>query len=223
MLRYLENSGLRVHFDYEAWNGPRAPELDKECAARDFSADFDVVYGHFPITRYQGRQYRYIALLRDPYARALSNYKFHRAEAIRYPEQTDLYTRIGKWIGRGELSFREYVAIAPDMKTVFRDFMKYWSPERFTLIGTQERYSAFLGTLSRLLGVAFSGDVWERRSEDIPVDVPPADADRVRCLLEAEYKWYNAMMAKCLVDQPVRTQGILDRLHALGRVARRVV
>lgn len=184
MMRHLEKSGLRVHFDYSVW----LPQV----AERDLSGEFDVIYGHFPITRYVGPNYRYIALVRDPMERCLSSYKFHRKFGVENPHQTDFYSRVGRWIDRGELSVREYVRICPDMRSTYQYFLGHWPRERFDLVGTTERYGDFLAMLSALLGVTFTNNIRERQSEE-KVDIPPEDVAPIKSLLAAEYAWVRSV------------------------------
>lgn len=180
MLRHLEQSGLRVHFDYSEW----VPKV----AERDISADFDVIYGHFPITRYIGPDYRYIALVRDPLERAISSYKFHHKFGVEHPRDRDLYSRIGRWIDRGELSVREYIRMAPDIRTVYKYFLGYWPREKFDLIGSTEDYDDFLSRLNDLLGVDFKNAIRERASDET-VAIPEEDRQPIRALLAEEIWW----------------------------------
>lgn len=175
--------------DYDAWSGPAAIEKNKACEGKDFSS-YDIIYGHFPIDRYEGPDYRYVALVRDPVERAISNYIFHRDMSRSNPSGKDFYTRIGKWIDQGDLSFIEYLNIAPGMKVVYERFMGYWSRRRFTLIGTTERYREFLDGLSVLTGVKFENNIRERKRKD-DIELASAERTRARNLLRPEYKWYD--------------------------------
>jgi hypothetical protein len=188
MLRHLEKSGLRVHLDYSVWLDPR------QLADRDFAAEFDIIFGHFPITRYLGPGYRYIALARDPMERCLSSYKFHHRYGVENPQDNDLYSRMGRWIDRGELSFREYVRMGPDMRSVYKYFLDYWPRERFELIGTTHRFGAFLADLSRLLNIPeIKNDVHERQSAEL-VDISDVDRQRIQALLADEYNWFYSLI-----------------------------
>jgi hypothetical protein len=189
LLTHLKESGLNVLYDYEAWVGPASDKKNETSVGADFSG-YDVIYGHFPITRYDGPDFRYVALVRDPVERAISNYIFHREMSRQFPDGKDFYTRLGKWIDRGELSFVEYLNVAPDMKVVYERFMGYWSPRRFSLIGTTENYDAFLKGLSDLTGVMFENTIRERkRQEDI--SLTREDRIKARMWLRLEYKWYD--------------------------------
>jgi hypothetical protein len=129
-------------------------------------------------------------LVRDPIERCISNYVFHRDQSAKYPGGKDFYSRVGKWIANGELSFIEYLAIEPDMKNVYLNIMKYWSRRRFSLIGTTENYGVFLEKFSDLLGVKFENTIWERKRENT-VELTEAELKRARQVLVAEYKWYD--------------------------------
>lgn len=189
LLQHLQDSGLNLLLDYEAWIGPKVIEKNKLCENIDFSV-YDVIYGHFPIDRYESPNYGYIALVRDPIERCISNYIFHRDVSISQPGGEDFYSRLGTWIARGELSFIEYLNVAPDMKAVYSNFMKYWSRRRFDLVGTTENYGAFLDKLSELLGVQFENTIQERK-RSTSITLTPAERIKARELLAIEYKWYD--------------------------------
>ncbi|MER8430383.1 sulfotransferase family 2 domain-containing protein [Mesorhizobium caraganae] len=189
LLHHLQNSELNVLLDYEAWTGPMAIEKNRMCENVDFS-QYDLIYGHFPIDRYESPNYGYIALVRDPIERCISNYTFHRDLSISEPDGKDFYNRLGKWIARGELSFIEYLHIAPDMTAVYSHFMKYWSRRRFDLIGTTANYGTFLNRLSELLGVKFENTIQERKCST-SITLTPEDRIMARELLAVEYKWYD--------------------------------
>lgn len=189
LLGHLKASGLNVLFDYEAWTGPAAIEKNKECEGKSFS-EYDIIYGHYPIERYEGPDFRYVALVRDPVERAISNYIFHKEMARDNPGGKDFYTRIGRWIDAGEISFIEYLNIAPGMNVVYERFMGYWSRRRFTLIGTTERYGEFLHALSDLTGSEFENTIRERKRKD-DLELTSAERIRARQLLRLEYKWYD--------------------------------
>jgi hypothetical protein len=188
-LAHLKESGLNVLLDYEAWVGPNSVKKNEDSVGADFSA-YDVIYGHFPIGRYNGPDFRYVALVRDPIERAISNYIFHREMSRLYPDGKDFYTRLGRWIDRGELSFVEYLNVGPDMKVIYERFMEYWSPRRFSLIGTTDRYDRFLEGLSDLTGVRFENTIRERKRED-DIELTREERIRARMLLRLEYKWYD--------------------------------
>ena len=76
----LENSNLNVYFDYEfpmhpsnKWMIEAAKRRNTETTLLNFE-NFDLVFGHFPISRYQRPEYRYIALMRHPIKRAVSHF-----------------------------------------------------------------------------------------------------------------------------------------------------
>lgn len=196
LLEHLTSSGLKVHLDYDTWSGLKAQERNRECEGLDLS-QHDIIFGHFPIERYDGPDFRYVALVRDPIERAISNYIFHRDMARSNPNGTDFYTRLGRWIDRGELSFIEYLNVGPDMKVIYQRFLAYWSRRRFTLIGTMENYDAFLHSLSDLIGVKIENTIHERKRKD---DLVLTDQERTRArqLMLPEYKWYDEFVKRAV-------------------------
>jgi hypothetical protein len=121
MLDHIKQIGFNARIDYDGWSGPKAVKLNRQCLAQDFTG-LDLIYGHFPISRYDRAGHRYVALVRDPIERVRSSYDFHRDHAQTHPDCPEFYSRIGRWIGRGELSFIEYLHIAPNMRNVYRIF-----------------------------------------------------------------------------------------------------
>lgn len=185
LLKHFEVAGLNVLTDYRHWT----VKLDAEEAARDLS-EYDVVIGHFPVDRYARPDRKNIALVRDPVERAFSAYVFHRDEHVRTGATAELYDRIGMWTARGELSFLEFINIAPGTQFVYQRLMRGWARERFALVGTTERYGEFLDGLSGLFGRKFENTIQERKRADDLV-LTDEDRRRARNLLAAEYKWYN--------------------------------
>lgn len=196
LLEHLRGSGLNILFDYDTWSGLKAKERNKECEDIDFS-EYDIIFGHFPVERYEGPDYQYVALVRDPVERAISNYIFHRDMSRDNPSGNDFYARIGKWIDRGELSFIEYLNTAPDMKNIYLRFLGYWSRRRFTLIGTMDHYDTFLARLSDLIGVKIDNTIHERKRKD-DLKLTEFERTRARQLLLPEYRWYEEFIGKAV-------------------------
>jgi hypothetical protein len=155
---------------------------------QDALRERDVIAGKFPIKDYEGQDYRYVALVRDPIDRAISHYFFHRDMGRAHPESDEFVARIGRWIDKGELSFIEYLSITPGALDVYQRMMGYWSPKRFALIGTTDRTDTFLDGLSALIGAPL-----DRCAPTATETVTLTRAERrdVRRLLQREYDWYE--------------------------------
>lgn len=192
LLRQFEHSGLSTYIDYDAFSGTAAVERRNiEAQKLDFTV-FDLVYGHFPIARYEGSlKLRYIALVRDPIDRCASQYLFAkwRWENGRAPvsEAAAQYTRK---IAEGEISFLDYLRDYPNIRSVYRFFLGYWESSRFALIGRLDRYDVFLAALNDLLKTNLSTDIHERKSNE-KLDLSDADRLAARNMLANEYAWYD--------------------------------
>jgi len=191
--KQLRASDLNVRFDYDGWVGPEAETLNRIAAGKDFTTT-DMIFGHFPIERYARWNYNYIALVRDPVERARSNYDFHRYLGVNYPEDNQLYARMGRWIDRGELSFIDYLDLGYHIRTVYRDFLGYWRKERFILVGTVENYSQFLERFSNLVDRDFT-QIGEERKAEAKTVLTDEERAMARFLLKDEYEWYDQFIS----------------------------
>jgi hypothetical protein len=189
LLKQFETSDLRFHADYGALRGARMKRKDAECARADFS-DFDLIFGHFPIHRYRGRQYRYIALVRDPVDRCISSFKFYQLLGERFPDDHSFHAVLGRKILAGEVDFLEYVRTTPMMTGVYKHILGYWGRRNFELIGRTDRYGEFCDRLSNLLKIPISGEVHERKA-DRDFTISLAQRQRARVYLADEYRWFD--------------------------------
>lgn len=193
--RHLETSGLNVLIDYDGWDtSAKTAEITALRQTQDVS-QYDLIFGHFPIDRYVGPQFRYIALVRDPLERCISSYLFHRDMRKAPAVGTDFFNRIGHWIARGELSLPEYLNIAPNMKRTYAHFLSYWPAERFEIIGVTSDYGTFLERLSALIGAKLENNIHERKQN---YDIDMTESDRIRAinLLADEYRWFNSFVTR---------------------------
>jgi len=192
LLRHLEASGLNLYVDYDAIVGEPMHRRNREVLQLDFTV-FDIIFGHFPVSRYQGDKFRYITLVRDPVDRIVSSYLAQKELFIQKPYTVMPGARWGREIANG-MTFVDYVRKVPDMKHVYRHFLHYWPRERFVLVGTTERYPEFLSDLSSLLGVEMKNTVRERKAA---TTLPLTDSERAeaRRLLADEYAWFERFVA----------------------------
>ncbi len=187
LLTQLRQSDILMHEDYNAYNG--LDFIDANADAQDFSGN-DLIFGHFPIDRYIGPGFRYIALVRDPLERAISNYHFHLQWGLDRPDDTSFFAEFGREIAAGNVTIVQYIMKAPNMRLVYKNFLRYWGRHRFALIGRTDRYDSFAGHLNALLGTEISAEVQERKSER-QLDLPQRVSDQARRLLGEEYHWFN--------------------------------
>lgn len=189
LLKSFEESDLSLYVDYDAWVGPNMFRRNNEAMKLDFSP-FDIIFGHFPIIRYRGPQYRYIALVRDPVERALSNYSYIHFRWQSGKILPGPYAAMAEGISKGTLSFLDYLRGDPQSDRVYRHFLGYWDPSRFALIGRTDQYDEFLSGLSELLGAKFINDKQERKSNSSH-HISEAERHEARKLLATEYAWFD--------------------------------
>ncbi|MBJ2152573.1 sulfotransferase family 2 domain-containing protein [Paracoccus sp. IB05] len=187
LLTQLRTSGIKMHEDYEAYNGPQF--IDANADLRNFGVN-DLIFGHFPIDRYIGPEFRYIALVRDPLDRVISNYHFHMQWGLERPDDTGFFAEFGREIAKGNVTIIQYIMKAPNMRMVYKNFLRYWGKHRFTLIGRTDRYEDFATKLNDLLGTAISASVQERKSGR-KLDLPDRVVEQAHRLLGEEYHWFN--------------------------------
>lgn len=187
LLKNLQQTGLALFLDYDAIVGPPMHRRNAEFARLDFSP-FDVIYGHFPVNRYQGSKYQYVALVRDPIERSISSFHYVGSRA----SKPSVYLgEMAKRIAAGEVSFLEYLRAAPHARRIYAHFLQYWPRDRFVLVGTTERYGEFLDRLSSLLRVPLSNDIKERMSGRT-LELSGKELLEAREILAHEYHWYQA-------------------------------
>lgn len=190
LLVQLRNSGLRLLEDYDSFQSLGL--IDRNHIEVDHS-EYDLIFGHFPIDRYVGDNIRYIALVRDPLDRAISNFVFHEKWGRLYPDDKSFYPEFGRKITKGEVDIIDYLSTAPDIKAVFKTFLRYWGRHRFCLVGDTGNYVDFARNLSNLLSIKIDGSVVERKADWYPTLT--AQQTRVaKLLLHEEYYWYDRFM-----------------------------
>lgn len=196
--KQLEASGLRVFFDYEAppgladWHKRRCERRNADFDLLDFSA-FDVVFGHFPILRYQRPNYRYIAQLRDPYERAISHYAYQISRHEKGLNLDPAAARSIAQLASGEVSFATWLSRI-GASQLYSLYLDRWPREKFTLVGDARRYSEFLADLGELLGISLDVAVQERpRDTSIELNISEDEEKRARALLREETEYYRSM------------------------------
>jgi hypothetical protein len=193
LLNQFKNADIKVFLDYD-----RQPQTTKyfqdECERRnwefsflDFS-HFDLVFGHFPITRYDSDHYHYVTLLRHPLERAISHYFYWKNQL---PE-TNLIAiarePIILDIKKGKIDFLEF-AKQQKLDMFYSSYLGDKKPADFLLVGFVDRYQEFTNQLSQYLKVTFRADVHLRKgSKD---EINPRLIKKVEKLLSKEIEKYE--------------------------------
>lgn len=219
ILAQLRESGLKVYVDYDApptvhpWHKRQCERRNEEARLLDFSA-FDVVFGHFPVTRYDSdRGYSYAALTRDPYQRIVSDLNFMYRFEGRNAEHPQTADESGKLLqasaghkrqlegmtgnsaavlGRiksGELPLDRFLNSSGRAR-YYELYLCHWPRDRFDLVGDMSDYAGFLDRLGKQLGIKLSAGVVERKGQQ-HLEITPEQEQRMRYLLRGDYDWYN--------------------------------
>jgi hypothetical protein len=192
LLKKIETSSMSSYIDYDAYIGLGMHRRNEEAKKIDFTV-FDIIYGHFPIGRYKGsNKYQYIALVRDPLSRCISQYLHTkwRWENGQLPND-----HFGRRMAAGSLSFIDYSVERPYILHAYRHFLGYWKASEFTLIGQVERYTDFVNAFSDLTGVQFLNDKKDRAANEI-LELSAVEINEANRLLVDEYSWYREFIKK---------------------------
>lgn len=194
----LTDSGLKVLLDYKAppgntaWHGLIRRRWDRQLRELDM-ADYDLVFGHFPVSRYRGSQFRYIALVRDPIERAISQYYYHMGRsnlAHLEPRQRTFYRAVAS----GQIGFADYCR-RTNCASIYMAHLGRWDSSRFQLVGDTGNYGEFIERLNRLLGTSFADDLHLRKREERPRRLSEDDIAQARSLLKDEIEWYERFVS----------------------------
>lgn len=194
----IEQSRLKTFMDYDSppgvspWLRKNSDRRNAEFALLDFS-NFDLVFGHFPIDRYDSDKYQYVALVRDPYSRLVSqlNYLLNRV-ATGVHHAANIVT-LAKLLESGELTPSQWVR-KHGAQSIYRSFLSYWPREKFALIGDTAHYADFIHGFNELTGIQLDAGVRERQSQGTAIEISNAEEQRIRRFLRDEYKWYDAFV-----------------------------
>jgi hypothetical protein len=195
----LEQSGLKVLMDYRAGPGNTQWHRRKhriwERRLREMSlSDYDVVFGHFPVMRYRGPQYRYVALVRDPVERTVSQYFYHISRSTMThlkPQRLAFYQAVAS----GRIGFLDYCR-RTNCANIYKQYLGRWPSERFLLVGDTHDYGDFVDRFNRLFGTKLTEDVHLRKREEQASTVSEADMAKLRELLKDEIDWYGGFVAR---------------------------
>jgi hypothetical protein len=194
----IEQSGLKTFMDYDAppgvalWPRMQSERRNTECGLLDFS-NFDIVFGHFPVERYDRPGYRYVALVRDPYSRIISQLNYLISRARKGPRADPQVAITAKLLESGELSPSEWVK-RYGLRSIYRQYLGYWPKERFSIVGDTSRYASFVEQLGEMTGITLDPEVRERQNQGSLLEVTDAEEKKIRWWLRDEYDWYNAFV-----------------------------
>lgn len=194
----LEKSpNLKVHFDYSVPPGPHPLHIEAEqrrnaeCALLDFSP-LDMIYGHFPIKRYDHPRYDYVVLVRDPLDRAFSQYNYLIQRHLQSTQIDFRAARMADKLLSGRNSFADWMR-ASFPRGIYAMYLDYWPASRFKLIGVVERYPEFCAKLGELSKIELDAGVRERSSgghEHAP-ELSASVRSEVDEMMSADYAWYR--------------------------------
>lgn len=190
----FEQSGLDVFFDYEyppeggKYFRGECERRNRESSLLDFGV-FDLVFGHFPVTRYFRDNYRYVTLLRNPLDRAVSHF-FYWKNVL--PE-TNLVAinraPIIRGIKDGTVSFTEFL-MNQKIDKYLSAYLGEMGPEKFQLVGFTDQYDSFLHKLSGLIGVRLDPQVHLRPGVREPLE--SGELSKAQSLLGEEFRIYES-------------------------------
>jgi len=193
ILKGLKYSGKKVFLDYDhppshiTYFSGLCKNRNADFQILDFSP-FDVVYGHFPIERYNVPNDQVILLLRDPVERALSHYYYfkdiipltNKMALARVPEIADIKS--------GKLRLFEF-AQKLHLAHYYQNYVGRIDTRFFRLVGFTDEVGLFAERLRNEVGIDLGPLGRERANPTKPSTDDLAD---IKQLLREESEWYCA-------------------------------
>lgn len=183
--KQFEESNLKVFFDYEFPPNSTQKYYNDLCERRNKESSYvdfggcDLVFGHFPISRYKQKKYTYITLLRSPVERAWSQYNyFKEIPEINLPVALVRYPIISE-IRKGNVNFLDFLKLN-NMDSFYRNFLDSLDPSDYLLVGFSDKYDSFSLQLSEILNIKFDANIRERKgSGNILSEIDAANAQKL--------------------------------------------
>lgn len=193
LYQQLEQSDKKVFFDYD--KSPNANKFHaKGCARRNWEFSlldfrmFDVVFGHFPVCRYEKPHYRYVTLLRHPVERAVSQYFYWKNQVPDNNLRIVAMEPIISGIKSGQVGFLDFLQ-QQDMAHFYHRYLGEKRPDEYELVGFTDAYESFCSRLSEMLGLEVRHDIQLRKGEKSTI--PQHEQDKAEQLLGNEISLYH--------------------------------
>jgi hypothetical protein len=195
ILKGLENSGKRVFLDYDhppshiEYFSNLCRDRNRDFRELDFSP-FDIVYGHFPIERYDVERDQVVLLLRDPVERALSHFYYIRDvlkltnlwAGLRVPEIHDIKS--------GRMGLLDFVTTSR-LNSFYRSYVGLIDTRDWRLVGFTDQIEIFAERLRAEAEIDL-GRLGHERANANSVKPAESDVTEIRRLLSEEIDWYRA-------------------------------
>lgn len=153
----IERSNLRAFFDYEHrpshkkfWSD-HCNRRNRESSFLNFD-NFDIVFGHFPLKRYESKNYKKITILRDPIERAKSHYFYWKYLLSENNILALAKNPIIQDIRSGKCSFKEFLQ-RQRIDLFYKLYLDRTCTGDFALVGFQEQYEDFYESFCNMIKI----------------------------------------------------------------------
>ena len=188
----------KTFFDYDHPPGSVRKYYIDQCNRRnhDFQdlnfSKFDVIFGHFPIDRYNDN-YPKIALLREPIERMVSFYNYWK---YLLPETNTIALAKNPIITDVKSGRMDIVELAVKLRicNFYENYFRRLPPEDFAIRGFNDDLELFYANLKQKFNININADYHERKNPQKDI---LKQSDRERLILEFsdDINWYKQMKA----------------------------